>query len=84
MKHIHHDDSFRSSVKQTHLKSHHPTASTEDFDDSGPEAETIQPPENSREAGMLSNQQRPELRQASERNKQFLNPIQSAWPMPSA
>ena len=84
MKHNHHDDNLRSAVKQARLKSPHPTASAEDFDGSRPEAETLQPTGNSRGAGMLSNQQRLELNQASERNKRLLNPIQSVWPMPLA
>jgi hypothetical protein len=84
MKLNHHDDTFRNAVKQPRLKSPHPTGSFEDFDDSGPETETLQPTESSPGSEMLSNQQRLELSQASERTKHGLNPIQSVWPTPSA
>jgi hypothetical protein len=84
MKHNHHDDNFRSAVKQALLESPHPTASAEDFDDPRPEAETLQPTGNSRGAGMLSNQQRLELAKRRNETKHFLNPIQSVWPTPSA
>ena len=84
MKHNHHDDNFRNAVKQPRLKSPHPAASAEDFDDSGLETETLQPTENSPGPEMLSNQQRLELSQASEQNKHCLNRIQSVWPTPLA
>ena len=84
MKHNHHNDNLRGAVKQSRLKSPHPTASAEDFDDARPEAETLQPTGNSRGSGTLSNRQRLELNQASERNQRFLNPIQAVWPTPLA
>ena len=84
MKHNHHDDKCRSAMKQPRLKSPHPAASAEDFDDSGPETEALQPTESSPGSEMLSNQERLELSQASERNKHGLNPIQAFWPTPSA
>jgi hypothetical protein len=84
MKHNHHDDDFRGPVKQARLESHHPTASAEDFDDSRPEAETLQTTGSDGGSGMLSNQQGLELSQASKGNKHFLNTIQSVWPTPSA
>jgi len=84
MKHNHYDDNVRSVVKQPRPKSSAPSASALDLDDSRSEAETVQPTGNSRMGGMLSHQERLELSQASERNKPFLNPIESVWPTPSA
>lgn len=82
--HNHHDDNLRAAVKQAHLKSPPRPASTEDFDASPSEAEALQPAGYREGAAMLSNQQRLELNQVSERNKRFLNPLQSVWPTPSA
>jgi hypothetical protein len=87
MKHNHHDDNLRSAVKRARSESSHPTAravsSAGDFDDSQPEGRTPPPAGNGQGLETLSDRQRLELQQASERNKDFLNPIQSFWPTPS-
>ena len=87
MKHNHHDDNLRSAVKRTRSETTHRPArdasSAGDFDDSQLEAKTPPPAGNGQGLGTLSDRQRLELHQASERNKDFLNPIQSFWPTPS-
>jgi hypothetical protein len=84
MNHNHHDDHARAPVKQARQKILHPTTRAGDFDDTRPETETRQPAGKAQASEMLSNRQRLELSQASERNKHFLNPIQNFWPTPSA
>ena len=84
MKHNHHDDNLRSAVKHVRLEARYRTARSSDFEGTRPEAETPQPTGSSRGPGMLSDEQRGELTQASERNRHFLNPMQSVWPTPSA
>ena len=84
MNHNHRDDDLRSAVKHVRLEARYRTAGASDFEGTRPEAETLQPTGSSRGSGMLSDEQRSELTQASERNKHFLNPMQSVWPTPSA
>jgi hypothetical protein len=87
MKYNHQDDKLRSAVKRARSESAHPTAravsSAADLDDSPPEVSTPPPAENGQRRETLSDRQRLELQQASDRNKDFLNPIQSFWPTPS-
>ena len=84
MKHNHHDDHVGSTVKHVRLESRSPRASASDFEATRPEAETLQPAGSSRGSGMLSDEQRSELSQVSERNKDVLNAMQSVWPTASA
>lgn len=92
MKHSHHHDNLRSAgpqLKRARSESSHATARAASsaagaYDDPQPEAEPLQPAGNDQGSGTLNDQQRLELNQASERNKDFLNPIQSFWPTPSA
>lgn len=84
MKHTHHDDHSRAPMKQARKESPHRTSRADDFDDARPETDRLQPAGNGGGSGKLNTQPRLELSQASERNKRFLNPIQSFWPTPAA
>jgi hypothetical protein len=91
MKHSHHHDNLRSAglqLKQERSESNHPSSRADSnggaSDDPPSEVQTPRPMGNGKGRGALSDQEQPELRQASEPNNAFLNPIQSFWPTPSA
>lgn len=87
MKHNHHDDNFRDARKHVRPESSFssiPNKGEETFDLSRSEAATPRATRNGGESGMPGNQPSPEIRPAAERNKHFLNPIESVWPTPRA
>ena len=90
MKNSHHHDNFRSvghQLKRARSESPPPTGRAAliagAFDDAQPQAKTPHLPGSGESPGLLIDLHGLELDQASERNRNFLNPIQSFWPTPS-
>ncbi len=91
MKHSHYQENHRNEdFQQKHSRSEftHPTTrpvpDAETSDDSQSESKAVQPTASGQGTEALSDQQRLELRQSSERNKDSFNPIQSFWPTSAA
>ena len=89
MKHSHYHENLRSAglqLKQGRWESTHPTTravrDAGTSDDWQPEANSLRPTGNGQGTGALSDQ-RLELRQAADRNKDSWNPMQSSWPTPA-